>query len=55
MSNETTLAVRQSSAPLAFTEDQQRMIRDTFASGAGNEEFAVLMEVARARRLNMPP
>lgn len=38
--------------PLAFTEQQERMIRDTFANGASPQEFAVLMEIARARRLN---
>lgn len=38
--------------PLDFTPDQQAMIRDTFANGASASEFAVLLEVARARRLN---
>ena len=37
---------------LLFTEEQRRMIRDTYANGASDEEFAVLMEIAKARRLN---
>jgi phage recombination protein Bet len=37
---------------LEFSPDQRKMIRDTFASGASEGEFAVLMEVARARNLN---
>jgi phage recombination protein Bet len=45
---ENALAVR----VLEFTADQRQMIRDTFASGASDSEFAVLMEVARARNLN---
>lgn len=44
--------VRREVAPLEFTPEQQQLIRDTFANGATNAEFAVLMEVARARRLN---
>jgi len=39
-------------APLEFSEEQRRMIRETFANGATDSEFAVLMEVARARRLS---
>ena len=39
-------------AALEFTPDQQKMIRDSFASGASPQEFAVLMEIAKARRLN---
>ena len=35
-----------------FTEDQRQLIRDSFANGASDAEFAVLMEIARARRLN---
>jgi phage recombination protein Bet len=38
--------------PLVFTEEQRQMIRDSFAGGASDEEFAVLMEIAKARRLN---
>lgn len=39
-------------APLQFTEEQEAMIRATYSTGATKEEFAVLMEVAKARRLN---
>lgn len=35
-----------------FTEEQKQLIRDSFANGASDAEFAVLLEVARARRLN---
>lgn len=35
-----------------FTDEQRQMIRDTYANGASDAEFAVLMEIARARRLN---
>jgi len=37
---------------LEFTPEQRQMIRNSFASGANESEFAVLMEVARARNLN---
>lgn len=46
-----SLVVRDAS-PMEFTEAQRRMIRDAYANGASDEEFAVLMEIARARRLN---
>lgn len=39
-------------APLTFTDEQRRMIRDTYANGANDEAFAMLMEIAKARRLN---
>ena len=55
MDNGTALAVaapRALAAPLDFSVEQQKMIRDSFASGASPQEFAVLMEVAKARRLN---
>jgi phage recombination protein Bet len=48
----TEMVVRSAVEPLAFTEEQRKMIRDTFANGAADAEFAVLMEVAKARRLN---
>lgn len=35
-----------------FTATQRQLIRDTFANGASDAEFEVLLEVARARRLN---
>lgn len=37
---------------LEFTPVQQQMIRDTYANGADQKEFEVLMEVAKLRRLN---
>ena len=37
---------------LEFTAEQRQMIRDTFANGCSDAEFAVLMEIARVRRLN---
>ena len=38
-------------APM-FTMEQQRMIRDSYAMGATREEFAMLLAIAQARRLN---
>lgn len=54
MTTDTTLARSSGTdlAPLAFDEDQRRMIRDSFANGASDAEFAMLLEVAKARRLN---
>jgi phage recombination protein Bet len=46
------IIARTSTAPLTFTEDQSQMIRDAYANGATDGEFAVLMEIAKARRLN---
>lgn len=37
---------------LRFTPEQEQMIRDAYANGASPSEFSVLMEVAKARRLN---
>ena len=48
----TTEMVRLNTAPLEFTDEQRKMIRDAFANGASEQEFSVLMEVAKARRLN---
>ena len=48
----TTEMVRLTVAPLEFTDEQRKMIRDAFANGANEQEFGVLMEVAKARRLN---
>lgn len=39
-------------ATLEFTAEQRKLIRDSFANGASETEFGVLMEVAKARRLN---
>ncbi len=52
---ESTAIVRQETGivvPLEFTPEQYQMIRDTYASGASEKEFQVLMEVAKLRRLN---
>lgn len=50
----TALAVAhpQPLARLEFSTEQRQLIRDTYANGAPDSEFAVLMEVARARNLN---
>ncbi len=48
----TEIAPTYQPAPLAFSEAQEQLIRDTFANGASQSEFLVLMEVAKARRLN---
>lgn len=48
----TLVVHRDVSAPLEFTPQQQQMIRDTFANGANEKEFQVLMEIAKVRRLN---
>lgn len=37
---------------LEFSDEQRRLIRDTYANGATDSEFAVLMEIAKARNLN---
>jgi phage recombination protein Bet len=37
---------------LVFDDAQRQIIRDSFANGASDQEFALLMEVARSRRLN---
>lgn len=37
---------------LEFSGEQRQMIRDTFANGASEQEFSMLLEVARARRLS---
>ena len=37
---------------LDLSAEQRQLIRDTYANGANDAEFAVLMEVAKARRLN---
>lgn len=37
---------------LVFTPQQMAMIRDTYANGATQKEFEVLMEIAKLRKLN---
>ena len=39
-------------APLEFTTEQRKMMREMFAEGASDSEFAVLLEIARLKRLN---
>lgn len=51
-SAERGLSRAEGSAPFEFTDEQRQIIRDSYANGASDEEFAVLMEIARARRLN---
>ncbi len=57
MSNDTkqnghAITVRAPLAPLEFSADQLKMIRDTYLNGATEPEAAVLLELARLRRLN---
>jgi phage recombination protein Bet len=37
---------------LEFSAEQRALVRNTFANGANEQEFAVLMEIAATRRLN---
>lgn len=37
---------------LSFTAEQRQMIRDHYAAGASEKEFAVLLEICKVRRLN---
>lgn len=48
----TQLAHRQAGGALEFNDEQRKIIRDSYANGASDTEFAVLMEVAKSRRLN---
>ena len=48
----TALATTAPSLMFTFSEEQTRLIRETFANGASDAEFAFLMEIARARRLS---
>lgn len=43
---------RRERAPLSFTPEQAQMIRNTYANGASEEEFHVLLAIAKAKRLN---
>lgn len=52
MSDNGTLATAGGQAIAFFTDDQQRMIRNTYATGASKEEFEVLIEIAKTRQLN---
>ncbi len=44
--------VKQQVAPLEFNAEQKQMILQSFLNGASAQEAAVLMELARVRRLN---
>lgn len=46
------MSLRLASDPVMFTDEQRELIRNTFANGASDQDFAVLMEVATARRLS---
>lgn len=46
------IVAHQEPAQLEFTPQQRAMIRDTYANGATEKEFQVLLEVAKLRRLN---
>lgn len=50
--NDAIVKVQPESTQLAFTAEQERMIRDSFANGATKEEFQVLLEIAKLRKLN---
>lgn len=52
MTTETGMVLSRREVALEFSDEQRAMIRDTFANGATDSEFAVLMEIAKARRLN---
>lgn len=47
-----SVMARSLETPLEFSKEQSQIIRDSFANGATESEFAVLMETARVRRLN---
>lgn len=48
----TEITVRGERQELVFTKEQRAILRDSFANGASESEFAVLMEVASQRCLN---
>lgn len=52
MTTENGLAPRPSVTSLDFTDEQRQMIRDTYANGANDKEFSVLIEIAKKRRLD---
>ena len=49
---QTGMVLSRREVALEFSEEQQAMIRDAYANGATDKEFAVLLEIARARKLN---
>ena len=52
MNDDKTMTVRGDGTTLVFSAEQRQILRDTYASGATEQEFAVLMEVAAQRGLN---
>lgn len=50
--SEALARVERNDSVIVFSAEQRQMIRDVCAPGASESEFAVFMEVARARRLN---
>lgn len=50
--SDSSMVVQRHAALMEFSEDQRRMIRDTYANGATDAEFAVLMEIAQSLRLS---
>ncbi len=48
----STAIQRVPTQPLEFSPDQRKLILDSFLSGASEQEAAVLLELARLRRLN---
>jgi phage recombination protein Bet len=50
--SETKAIQRLTVAPLEFTQEQLKMIRQSFLNGANEQEASVLLELARLRRLN---
>lgn len=48
----TELATVDRTQRLEFSAEQRALVRNTFANGANEQEFAVLMEIAATRRLN---
>lgn len=48
----TQMLQRRERPELVFTPEQQAMIRNTYANGASEEEFHVLLSIAKAKRLN---
>ena len=50
--NDRAMVTRNEGVALTFSAEQRQILRDTFANGATEQEFAVLMEVATQRGLN---
>jgi phage recombination protein Bet len=48
----TDIVIVPRTVTLEFTDEQRQMIRDTYANGANDKEFSVLLEIAKKRRLD---